>query len=1039
MSADLIPPALINAVQEQRAVLFLGAGTSVGAKHPTHKEVPLGDRLRDEIADRFLGGLLKNKPLTAVAAMAASEAGLTHVQSYVRELFLPYQPSDTHLLIPTFRWRAIATTNFDLIIERAYEHSRGKVQNLVKSVKDGDQFDTRQNATSDPVGFYKLHGCIDSYADAEAPMILGTEQYTSYASNRLRFYGRLKDLAYENPIVFCGYSISDAHIQQLLFDLTDKSVKRPMYYNVSPGLTDIEGRYWAGHQVTCLNMTFSDLLKGLDQKIAPHARSIRRDTASKLSVHSHYARNRITESDDLKFYLERDALHIHGGMINPRQDAQEFYKGYDTGFGCIASNLDIKRSLTDSVLVDALLADDSARKWGEVFLLKGPAGNGKTVALKRIAWEAANFDRLCLYVREAAGLRIEPLKELHVHTGKRIFLFIDRVALIRDDVLIFLRNARSSRLPVTIIAAERENEWNIYCEALESFVVQEFNVAYLSREEIVELLEKLEMHRALGFLQDRKQDERIDAFLHRADKQLLVALHETTLGVPFEKIVLDEYNRVRPLEAQRLYLEVCALHQFGVPVRAGLISRASGFSFEEFGRRFLKPLAEVVLVDEEKHSGDLYYRSRHQHVAELVFNQVASTGEDKYDLLSGLLAVINTDYSSDRETFSRIIRGRDVARMFASVDIGRLLYDRAQEASKNDAYVLHQRAVFELQHPEGALSAAEISANNAAGLNPRSRSIRHTQAEIARRQANDTKDVLRKQVYRRTARERLAGHSGPMSEYDLYTRARVSIDEVRELLSKASESLDLSVSSALVASIKEAETTLQRGRLEFPGSSELLVAETEFRDLLDQTPKALGALEKAFQLNPRQDWLAIRLSRRYADDDQGDRAFKVLERCLIENPASKSAHLEMAQLLRRADEPQSRVLDHLRKSFVLGDTNFEGQFWYARELFLSNRVPESKDLFQNLNERAPGRFRRGTSALVDLSDGQIKAFDGVLIRREEGYGFVRLVDFADDVFTSRAESDSLSWEQLRTGSLVVCNLAFNRRGPRAVRLTLRNA
>ena len=140
-----IPPALIDAIKEQRAVLFLGAGASRNAKHPKGDQIPQGDRLRDLICGKFLGGKLMQRPLNAVAAMAASEAGLAAFQTYILDLFMPFEPADFHLLIPKFRWRTIATTNFDLIVERAYESVPTRLQNLVKTVKDGDSFDTRLN------------------------------------------------------------------------------------------------------------------------------------------------------------------------------------------------------------------------------------------------------------------------------------------------------------------------------------------------------------------------------------------------------------------------------------------------------------------------------------------------------------------------------------------------------------------------------------------------------------------------------------------------------------------------------------------------------------------------------------------------------------------------------------------------------------------------------------------------------------------------------------------------------------------------------
>ena len=67
-----IPPALTNAIEEQRVVLFLGAGASQNAKHPNGEQIPQGDNLRNLICKKFLGGKLKERPLYAVAAMATS-------------------------------------------------------------------------------------------------------------------------------------------------------------------------------------------------------------------------------------------------------------------------------------------------------------------------------------------------------------------------------------------------------------------------------------------------------------------------------------------------------------------------------------------------------------------------------------------------------------------------------------------------------------------------------------------------------------------------------------------------------------------------------------------------------------------------------------------------------------------------------------------------------------------------------------------------------------------------------------------------------
>lgn len=918
-----IPPALIDAIKEQRAVLFLGAGSSMNAKHPRGDQIPQGDQLRNLICDKFLGGNLKEKPLNAVAAIAASEAGLAAFQTYIRDLLIPFEPADFHLLIPQFRWRAIATTNFDLIVEKAYSNAPTKLQNLVKTVKDGDSFDTRFNREIDPVGFYKLHGCIESYMDSEIPLIIGNEQFASYESNRRRFYNRFRDLGFEHPVIFAGYSISDPHIQTMLFDLTNSSVSRPPFYLISPQISDVEVRYWAGHKVVAVDATFEEFLRTIDQTIPAVARALPIGIGGgELSIRKHYRIAQATEPPSVASYLATDATHVHSGLAAPRQDPGEFYRGYDNGWGCILQNLDAHRSFSDSVLVDTVLLAEENRRAAELFMLRGPGGNGKSVSLKRIAWEAGvTYDQLTLYPTSPAGLRIEPLAEIHRLTGRRMFLFVDRVALVRNELRDLLQASRARSIPISVVGAERDNEWNIYCEQLEPFVRQEFPVRYLNEREIDELLGLLERHNALGLLKDRSPGDRIYAFTKSAERQLLVALHEATLGVPFEEIVVDEFRRIEPAVARNLYLDICALHQFGAPVRAGLVSRASGIGFEQFQTEFIQPLENIVHVVKDGHSRDVYYRSRHQHVAEIVFNRMLPAAEEKFDLLARVLKAINVDYSSDRETFSRLIRGRGIAEMIPSADLGRLFYDRVQEAAPNDPFIFHQRAVFEMQHSGGSLVLAEVAAARAFELNPNNHSIQHTQGEIARRLANETDDPLRKRALRRITREKLGGEIPRLSEYDLYTRARLAIDEFRELSASLDVPDDKPPPAAFVEAAKEVETAIQRGLQIFPESSELLAAEATFREYLDQTARALQALERAFNLNPRQDWIAVRLARKYQASGDAPNSRRVLEICLQDNPSSKLAHLEMGRVLITIGDSNTAI-EHLKRSFTEGDNNY---------------------------------------------------------------------------------------------------------------------
>jgi hypothetical protein len=81
-----IPEALISAVAEQWAVLFLDADASKDAIHSRGADIPTGAELRDALCNRFPGGKLKDRSLSYVAELAINEASLYHVQLFIAEV-----------------------------------------------------------------------------------------------------------------------------------------------------------------------------------------------------------------------------------------------------------------------------------------------------------------------------------------------------------------------------------------------------------------------------------------------------------------------------------------------------------------------------------------------------------------------------------------------------------------------------------------------------------------------------------------------------------------------------------------------------------------------------------------------------------------------------------------------------------------------------------------------------------------------------------------------------------------------------------------
>src|SRR5438105_1567996 len=116
------PSVLLDACFDGRCVLFLGAGASLASIGPTWQ------RLLEDIAARFSAinhdrvtkYFLRHDPWGA-ADLVCNNAPRPELNTFVRNRLERLQPSSAHETLTTLPWAAIYTTNFDVLIEKAYE------------------------------------------------------------------------------------------------------------------------------------------------------------------------------------------------------------------------------------------------------------------------------------------------------------------------------------------------------------------------------------------------------------------------------------------------------------------------------------------------------------------------------------------------------------------------------------------------------------------------------------------------------------------------------------------------------------------------------------------------------------------------------------------------------------------------------------------------------------------------------------------------------------------------------------------------------
>jgi len=1040
MAGILLAPWLIETIQKGDAVLFLGAGASYGAVGPKGEKPPSGDKLRDLLSDKFLGGALKKKPLAHVAEMAKSESSLTAVEEFVKDIFQPLQPAKFHSLVAGFRWFSIITTNFDLILERAYAAASNRQQELVPIIKDGDDF---SHHLRDPlkVLYLKLHGSITHIGDDTLPLILASEEYAKHRRNRERLFKHFQDWGRERPIIFCGYDISDPNIQQILFDLGDQHQRRPQYATVNPGLDAISCRYWNGKRFITEVKSFEQFLIELDGAISPSLRGIATLVKERHLSIAPWVKARFAPSSSLLRYLSKELTHVRKGMPVVGVSPQGFYKGLSHEWGVFQQDLDVPRRLSDDVILEAFL-DEAQATIFESYVVKGYAGAGKSIALRRIAWDIANkFDGLVFYLEEGGVLRREQIAELYSLVGQRVFVIFDDVIPYADDVIDISNWAEKTSTPLTLIFGARTNEWNVSCQELAQRVTAEYELRDLSITEIDELIRKLDAAKALGRLKAATVEERRAHFQLTAERQLLVALHDISGEKSFEEIVFDEYKNIQPTEARILYLDVCTLHRLGVGVRAGLISRVSGITFEYFSRDFFEPLEHVVRTYFDNASRDNMYRSRHALIAEIVFRSALIDQEERVAQLTRIIRNMDVDYASDDLAFRQMIRGRTLADLFQNKQLAASIFEAALESGAPRSFVEHQRAVFELHHKSGNLyTAMEAIERAIAAADHDDRAILHTKASILRQLALTASQPLIRDKYREEAKAILFKQiRGGKVSHSFSTAAAILIDELKDKVAeKPKEGAQDLQSRAIAEVIREIEEILYEGLQRFPDDEFLLVHEAELGKVLNDTVRASEALTRAFQASPGRAFIAVRLARFELARGDAGKAIEILKKCLAANGGSHEAHFQLARILMDQDERGLRdeISHHLRRSFTPADSNLDAQFWCARHHYLYGDRAMANSLFKQLASARVASDHRNRVRDVLRGPNNETRFAGVIASMKDSFCFVSCPEIGTELFAHSSEFKEREWKKAGKGDRVTYEVGFALRGPsaRAVRI-----
>ena len=1032
-------PDLLPAAREGRLVLFLGAGASKSSITTSGDQMPDGEGLRDLIVRNFLKPQHAQYDLKTVYDLACSRTCVRDVQRYMRTILEPFQPTQAHLKVPKLPWQAIVTTNYDLLVERSYEALNDA--SLAPVTKDGDV--PLDQISSDKTLYLKLHGCISEADQVDAPLVTSTEQIIDHKKGRSNMFKTFLELGQNYHLAIVGYGMADDNLRSLFYRLINEGDSRPRHYIIRPGWDDVMATYWRDRRFEPVDADFDSFVGELLASAPSGSMALGKLAKAQrsTSLTKFISRAGARETEHLVAALGAVFEHVTGDITDTGEPKQ-FYSGVNQGWFPIQQSLDVQRVATTHVLKRWILPP-AVEKAPKLFLLKGHAGSGKTITLRRAAWEAATkYEKLVLYMRSGADIDVEALEEIISLTSQTVYLFVDDAGEHASSLKFIADKGAVRGWPLVIVGAERVNEWNQAEDEVGIFANAEFLVEYLLTSEIEDLVILLESHNSLGELASLNIEERVERFKGFAGRQLLVALHEATKGASFEDILEDEYDGIYPADAKALYLDICALHRLGPPVRAGLISRVHGISFDEFESRLYKPLENIVVVGKRNYRGDLTYQARHNYIAEIVFNKAASTPSQKQELLLRIIDKLNPSYTYDEGVLYQLIKARSVADMLPDRAQGLSIYEAAERNVGRTVGVLHQRALYELRlaGDPGGLSRAESLLREGLEAEPHSTMLKHSLAEVALKHSELARSDIEAAAYRQEAAKIARSLiSTSRRSYAHHTLAKVAIAALDQVMRDEATRTTTLATQAVNSAIQEAETVIRSGLNHFPNDPYLLTAEAQLADRLKNADRARKALEAAFAQNPKAELVANRLSLLLSAKGDPSGALSVLKKSLESNPGSKLLNYRYARTLMDAEpgielaQPEA-MLFYLKRGIQHGQAHLESQYWYGRQLYLSGREAEAKQVFASIDRHAlPHRIKNSLSGHVNDSAGSRMEFVGAISTLSETFGLISQSTPSMTVYFKR-EGGLLERVALSVGMKVRYQLAFNARGPVAVEL-----
>jgi hypothetical protein len=729
---DVVFPSIATG----RTILFLGAGASV-----TDKKKFLSKELIDLYSVRKGINLETNDIIDFVDTLSSNpNFSRNDFDEFVDDRLRVLKVTDTHKIIASLNWKEIITTNFDLLIEKAFDEITGTPDENLKPipVRRANEYYFAQDR--DELKYVKLNGCLSD--KKKYPLVFSSKDFEKAAGFYKTVLRSLENLSPKIAFLSVGYSYSDEFSKALLnrFDKYGYRNRRWML-SVDPFLEDARLPYFTENRICVIRTTAEQFFQEYKKWEDANADNI---ATRRRITYINKENRRIQIPNQLALRIANDLVQISDSISTPVILPERFYRGEEPTYDVVRKNLDVvKQRLLKSITekVEELLTTKSTVV--PILFLEGSYGTGKTTLCYRIISQLIHdeeFDALGFEVIDASKLKAVDLDVVFTSANStNIILFFNGIEV--DSAFKALMDFRArisseqfQNFKVLLLASIRGNILSKY-KARHSYInTVELNVDEpFTEDEAKDLVDKLGAAKLVDFRDANERNKIASKIVRDYSGDTLISLISLVADSSHDQIVRDAYLELTPL-AQAAFLYTSLLYRFNLQIPAGLLRALLSKTWDEFTREVLEYDSKGVLIQEEiKGVGtnpDIYLRTKHPIISNVLVDLQLSNADLRFEKYREIIQHLNPSIHSSTLIVDLLKALRDTDD-FSQEKIDRL-YDAGSQIFYEDPHFnLHYAINLQYRNTEDSLNKGiERIKHSESFLERRSHYLTHRRAVL---------------------------------------------------------------------------------------------------------------------------------------------------------------------------------------------------------------------------------------------------------------------------------------------------------------------